>query len=1467
MSNNHIFELSRCVIFDLECYPDRWCVGFRWRGPSGVVTTRIVEAREALAKSLTWFAGEGRILVGYNSERFDIPLVRGILAGVEPYAPAQSIIRDGKLPPAMVNLPKFPCDHIDLSARLRRGGAFPGLKTVAANLGRPVLCEVPFDLDEILTDAQWEEIKAYNRVDLEHTWALLERLAPELSALASLSAEFSQDLRSVSNPQVVERVFLSEYRKAHSRDPVRANWTEVRYRPLPGISRPRSWDAGDWLDKLVNEPIPMVPRGDRLVPGVPVAKFKIGNLALSVGAGGLHSIDSARVCYATRRHRLVSVDVASFYPCLIAAKGISPAAYSDTGRETYRSILERRLRIKKTTKTTDDPAERARLDVQATGLKLILNAFFGKTGDPYSTLYDPGAFLAVTLSGQLMLIDLIERLTDAKIRVLSANTDGLFLRIPRGHKSWRDVLKKWQTDTGMRLDVEPLKRLAILASNQYATRDTKNRVKRKGGELRGDLDWSHVPNMLVVNDAVAAALLFDVAPEKTIFACRNAERFCSVVKRSAKAVSMVLTDDRTEGELPRVTRWYKAKDSQRRIEMRFEGGRHTTPANARGVAICQDLPSTGLPADLDWAWYLGQARRKIQQVPGYRHRSKRLLAGSVPALEILQAGLLPVPKHGKRQPAGSDARHPTLLWDWEAYPTQACYTGALVNTLVVDVDEAGKFRQFVESGNSPMFGDRWKSLEGSLVSFHGNATADGVRSGKDRGKFIFAFAGGPDHPLCRAGSKWLKPRGIEVFYGNGIPSILGQYDDNGDRYRLDGSLGKAPEWLITELTPKTRVKRARVAALAPEAKQAALEGLPAELAGVDPRLGDPAISWRRKELSDGREIWVGHCPFASEHDSGQSGDADLSAGVHDDGPYLKCFHSSCSKVREINRRLKRRFSQSRPLPSPSGQAAAGPSPVANGAPVSKTEVALLPRPEIELTTERHLVRDEAVKALVRDERLFYRGDVLVMSIRPEESTIELPGGVELRQANGAPRVVPIDEPNLGCLLTENAAFFIVRPDKHGEMVTRDAHPPDWLIRAVRAKPAWPGIRPLLTLAECPYVKTDGSIADRAGYDPSTGTLLIPAFDLPKMPDRPTQAEAKAAVKRLRDRLHQFPFAAERDFAVWLADFLTSIQRPVIEGPVPGFAYTGNKAGCGKGLLIDCKGIAVWGGRIPTMCYPIDKAEGNKVVLALALGGVQVVHFDNLQDGQSYGMSALDSALTTTICAGRVLGLSKCENKVPLRPCWNLSGNNLTPEGDAHRRWLPCNLRTDLERPYERGDFDIKNLRAHVAANRAEIVADGLIILRAHAIAGRPAHGQGGPLGSFEEWDGVVRSPVWFATDIDCVRGLREAADNSPKRLDHLALLEAWANLPEGTAAGYTCTEVLAMADQSSSGPDQSSSGPTYPELRAALMAFGMEGNPPDSRRLGYKMRSMKNANAGGRAFAETGAKRNNTAVWCVKTLP
>jgi len=138
------------------------------------------------------------------------------------------------------------------------------------------------------------------------------------------------------------------------------------------------------------------------------------------------------------------------------------------------------------------------------------------------------------------------------------------------------------------------------------------------------------------------------------------------------------------------------------------------------------------------------------------------------------------------------------------------------------------------------------------------------------------------------------------------------------------------------------------------------------------------------------------------------------------------------------------------------------------------------------------------------------------------------------------------------------------------------------------------------VAECPYPRPDGSIVEEPGYDATTQTLYVPSGPFPTLLDRPTRPDAEAAWKRLRVPVEQFPFGTDNDRAVWLAALLTAIARPSIDAPVPGTAVIGNKAGTGKGLLIDTIGILSHGREVPTSRYTTDKEESDKTSAALAL---------------------------------------------------------------------------------------------------------------------------------------------------------------------------------------------------------------------------------------------------------------------------
>ena len=511
------------------------------------------------------------------------------------------------------------------------------------------------------------------------------------------------------------------------------------------------------------------------------------------------------------------------------------------------------------------------------------------------------------------------------------------------------------------------------------------------------------------------------------------------------------------------------------------------------------------------------------------------------------------------------------------------------------------------------------------------------------------------------------------------------------------------------------------------------------------------------------------------------------------------------------------------------------------------------RPDIEVTTSRYNVAQEAIKALAADDSIYVRGGDLGIVVEEEEATVKLAGGVELANARGSARFLPLSRSRLGCHLTQCAMFYEMGVDRKGNPISREIHPPGWLVEAVETWGEWPGFRSLLTITQCPYIRADGSIP-APGYDPSIRALYRPSGRIGEFPAKPGKPEAVQAKDRLNHLVWQFPFKDGFDFSVWLAALLTAIQRPVIGGPVPGFAFVGNKAGTGKGLLIDAAGLIAWGNGIPTRSYPVDQTEAAKVKLSLALAGVSAVHLDNLPEGGFYGSTELDSAVTSATVSGRILGQSKESGSVPLRPVWFLSGNNISPLKDAYRRWLPCRLDTTLESPYERDDLEVSGLRDYLAEHRPELLAAALTILRGHALAERPV-GWKAPLGSFEEWDKIIRGAVWWVTGNDCLTTQRLATNESPERSEKKALLNAWAALPDGRA-GLTVSQAIDLVRVENNLPSR------FPDVLAAFKAISKDGRL-SANAIGYKIRGMQTQNIDGMRFERIGNHRVLGVLWRV----
>lgn len=96
-------------------------------------------------------------------------------------------------------------------------------------------------------------------------------------------------------------------------------------------------------------------------------------------------------------------------------------------------------------------------------------------------LYDRLAQLKVTINGQLMIIMLCEQLELAGIHVISANTDGIIVKLPKDkQEEFKEITNKWCEETKLGADSEHYKILVSRDINNYLDKQIDGKLEYKG---------------------------------------------------------------------------------------------------------------------------------------------------------------------------------------------------------------------------------------------------------------------------------------------------------------------------------------------------------------------------------------------------------------------------------------------------------------------------------------------------------------------------------------------------------------------------------------------------------------------------------------------------------------------------------------------------------------------------------------------------------------------------------------------------------------------------------------------------------------------------------------------------------------------------------------------------------------------------------------------------------------------------
>lgn len=287
-------------------------------------------------------------------------------------------------------------------------------------------------------------------------------------------------------------------------------------------------------------------------------EVKINNLIYTIATGGLHSQDIPRELKSklifvddwklsdckeggSKKEDAPSIwdvitdnsyiyvhwDIASFYPSIMDVYKIAPAHMNE-------GVFVKLIHWLKETRVTakhskEDYIDGIPKDVLAQVLKIVINSIYGKLGFEKGDICDRLAVLKVTINGQLMIMMLCESLELASIEVVSANTDGIVVKLHKKNKAkFEEIADEWKRLTKLDADSEEYRCYINRDINNYVIEELNGKVSYKGAlhPTMYAVDLQKGYDMPIVAKAVVDYFLNDKPILETLYECKNILDFC-----------------------------------------------------------------------------------------------------------------------------------------------------------------------------------------------------------------------------------------------------------------------------------------------------------------------------------------------------------------------------------------------------------------------------------------------------------------------------------------------------------------------------------------------------------------------------------------------------------------------------------------------------------------------------------------------------------------------------------------------------------------------------------------------------------------------------------------------------------------------------------------------------------------------------------------------------------------------------
>ena len=202
----------------------------------------------------------------------------------------------------------------------------------------------------------------------------------------------------------------------------------------------------------------------------------------TIATGGIHSQDRPAIYRSDDKFVYLHHDYTSYYPSIMISYNIYPQHLNRTAFVKMVSFLkDTRVKCKHTPDSEGHIMEGVPNKIGAEALKIVINSIYGKLGSDLSFLYDKFAQMQVTINGQLMTMTLVEELELNGIHVISANTDGIVIKLPRNKFDvYKEITDRWNEINKMDADYEEYSAYIARDVNNYIALQTNGAIEYKG---------------------------------------------------------------------------------------------------------------------------------------------------------------------------------------------------------------------------------------------------------------------------------------------------------------------------------------------------------------------------------------------------------------------------------------------------------------------------------------------------------------------------------------------------------------------------------------------------------------------------------------------------------------------------------------------------------------------------------------------------------------------------------------------------------------------------------------------------------------------------------------------------------------------------------------------------------------------------------------------------------------------------